>query len=84
MHTKMGVLNALLLTRFTACSHSRRPSCKPKDVLLDPEGSLSICLPTPAHEAVEIAIVDKGLGKKRDQYFIFMIALDAASSFVFF
>ena len=38
----------------------------------------------PANKAVEKAIVDKGLGKKCDQYFIFMVALVAASSFVLF
>ena len=38
----------------------------------------------PANEAVEKAIVEKGLGKKRGQYFIFMVASDTASSFVFF
>ena len=37
-----------------------------------------------AKKVVEKAIVDKGLGKKRDQYFIFMVALDAAASFVLF
>ena len=66
------------------CLSSFVMSIKTKYVLLDPKGSLSTCLPTPAHEAVEIAIVDKGLGKQHDQYFIFMIALDAASSFIFF
>ena len=38
----------------------------------------------PANEAVEKAIVGKGLGKKRGQYFIFMVASDTASCFVFF
>ena len=38
----------------------------------------------PANKAVEKAIVEKGLGKKHGQYFIFMVALDAASSFVLF
>ena len=37
-----------------------------------------------ANKAVEKAIVDKGLGKKRGEYFIFMVALDAASSFMLF
>ena len=38
----------------------------------------------PANKAAENAIVDKCLCKKRGQYFIFMVALDAASSFVLF
>ena len=38
----------------------------------------------PANEAVEKAIVEKGLDKKCGQYFIFMVALDTASFFVFF
>ena len=41
----------------------------------------------PANKAVEKAIVDKGLGKKRGQYFnswLFMVTSDAASSFVLF
>jgi len=33
---------------------------------------------------VEMAIMDKGLDKKCGQYFIFMVALDAASSFILF
>ena len=35
-----------------------------------------------ANKAEEKAVVDKGLGKKHGQYFIFMVASDAASSFV--
>ena len=35
----------------------------------------------PANKAVEKAIVHKGLGKKCGQYFIFMVASVAASSF---
>ena len=65
MHTKMGVLNVL---DSVHCLSSFVMSIKTKYVLLDPKGSLSTCLPTPAHEAVEIAIVDKGLGKQHDQY----------------
>ena len=50
---------------------------KPKGDLLDPEGTLSTCLPrqaiTLANKAVEKTIMDKGLGKKRGQHFIFMV-----------
>ena len=35
-----------------------------------------------ANKVVEKAIVDKDLSKKRGQYFIFMVAVDAASCFV--
>ena len=38
----------------------------------------------PANKAVQKAIVHKGLGKKRGQYFIFILASVAASSFVLF
>ena len=37
-----------------------------------------------ANKAMEKAIVEKGLCEKRGQYFIFMVASDAASSFVLF
>ena len=61
---------------------------KPKGGLPDPEGSLSTCLPTQAialaNKAVEKAIMDKGLGKKRGLYFIFIVASVATSSFVLF
>ena len=61
---------------------------KPKGDLLDPEGTLSTCLPrqaiTLANKAVEKTVMDKGFGKKRVQYFIFMVASDAASCFVLF
>ena len=46
-----------------------------------------VCQPAsdlPANKVVEKAIVDKGLHKKHGQYFAFMVALDAASSFVLF
>ena len=52
------------------------------------QGSLSTCLPTQtitlANEVGKKAIVDKGLGKKRGLYFIFIVASVAASSFVLF
>lgn len=83
--------NALLLTRFTASRHSQswfEATSKSKGDLLDPEGSLSACLPMKAialaNKVVEKAIVDKDLSKKRSQYFIFMVAVDAASCFVLF
>ena len=38
----------------------------------------------PANKVVEKAIMEKSLGKKRGQYFIFMVASNAASSFVLF
>ena len=50
---------------------------RPKDGLL---GSFQC----PCNKAVEKAIVNKGLGKKRDQYFILMVASEAASLFVLF
>ena len=62
----------------------------PKDGLLNPEGSLSKCLPMQAialaNKVVEKAIMDKALDKKHVQYFIhmYMVASDAASSFVLF
>ena len=37
-----------------------------------------------ANKAVEKAVVDNGLGKKHGQYFMNMVASDAASSFVLF
>ena len=55
VHTKTAVLNALLLTRFTASPHSQ---CHP-----DPKGSLSTVSANAsdrsANKAVEKAIVDK-------------------------
>ena len=36
----------------------------------------------PANKAEEKAVVEKGLGKKHSQYFIFMVASDAVNSFV--
>ena len=36
----------------------------------------------PANKAEEKAVVEKGLGKKHGQYFIFMVASDAVNSFV--
>ena len=87
MYWKTAILNALLLTLFTASPHLRRQFkatlyFMPKDGLLGPDRS---CLPTQAInlKAVEKAIVDKGL-HKCSQYSIFMIASDAASSFVLF
>ena len=79
---KIPVLNTLLLTRFTASpSHpmiSIRSYFKLKGGLPDPKGSLSTCLPTPAialaNKAVEKAIMDKDLGKKHCQFFIFLVA----------
>ena len=65
MHTKIIFLNALLLT---ASPHSR---CQfyPKGGLPNPEGSLSICLPTQAidlaNKAVEKAFVDKCMKRGR-------------------
>ena len=50
----------------------------PKDGLLNPEGSLSKCLPMQAialaNKVVEKAIMDKALDKKHVQYFIYCIA----------
>ena len=37
-----------------------------------------------ANKAVEKAVVDKGLGKKCGQYFIYMVASYEASSFILF
>ena len=50
---------------------------------------LSTCLPmqtiaTLANKTVEKADVDKGLGKKRGQYVMFIVASDPASSFILF
>ena len=54
----------------------------------DPKGSLSTCPPTQAislaNKEAEKAVMDIGLGKKRRLYFIFIVALDAASCFVLF
>jgi len=51
---------------------------KPKHGLPDPKRSLSTCLLSQtialANKTVEKAIVDKSLGKKCTQYFIFMVA----------
>ena len=63
---------------------SIRSYFKPKDVLPDPEGSLSTCLPIGAIKGVDKAIVDKSLGKKCGHYIIAMAPLDTASSFVLF
>ena len=66
VHTKTAILNALLLTWFTASPYSR---CQFEAISsLDPEGLLSTCMPTQAialaNKAVEKIIVDKGLDKK--------------------
>ena len=67
---------------------SIRSYFKLKGSLPDPEESLSTCLPTQvipvANKAVEKAVIDKGLDKKYGQYFISMVASDAASCFVLF
>ena len=42
VHAKTAVLNALLLTRFTASPHSPCQFVNPKGGLLDPEGSLLV------------------------------------------
>ena len=64
---------------------SIRSYFEPKGCLQDPEGSLLTCIPAwQVITLVEKAIMDKGLGKIRSQYFIFMVALDAASSFLLF
>ena len=59
---------------------SIRSYFKPKSGLPDPDGSLSTCLPTQALRTRQW----RRLGKKRGQYFIFMVASDAASSFILF
>ena len=37
-----------------------------------------------ANNVVEKAVIDKGLGKKHSQYFMFMVASDAVNTFVLF
>ena len=59
---------------------------KPKGGLPDTKRSLSTCLPTQAIALLTIkvmkkAIVDKGLGEKHGQYFIFMVALRRSKRF---
>ena len=67
---------------------SIRSYFKSKHSLPGPQGSSSTCLPMQvialANKVVEKAVMDNGLGKKRGQYFIYMVASDAASSFILF
>ena len=67
---------------------SIRSYFKQKGGLQDPEGSLSAYLPMQAialaNQVLEKSIVDKGLSKKHGQYFIFMVASNAAGCFILF
>ena len=89
VHTKTFVMNALLLTWFNAHSRSQFEATSSRRVVfqIPKDRCQHVCqrkqLPLRTRP-VEKAIVDKGLGKKHNQYFIFMVASDAASSFVLF
>ena len=76
MLPKTAVLKALLLTRFTALVLIGNVNSK----LLQAKEWSANASDHPTNKAVEKAIVDKGLGKKHGQYFIFSFA----SSFVVF
>ena len=91
VHTK-AILNALLLTRFTTSPHMRcqfQATSSQRVVFQIPKDHCQhACLANKVVEKaiVEKPIVDEGLGKKCSQYmcFIFMVALDVASSFILF